>query len=111
MTNSRSKGKRGELEACGAVAQHWGVMLRRSAQHCGADAEGNPDLLGADTMWPEVKRYSRIAAMDFLRQAESDTDGRTPFVLMRENHDTDWTVMVRVSDAPEFSRWLVREMG
>lgn len=50
----------------------------------------------------------RIAALGFLRQAERDaTDGNIPTVLMRENGDTEFVVMVRLSDLPELARKVV----
>ena len=39
------------------------------------------------------------------------TAGDVPVVLMREDCATEWTVMVRVSQAPEFARRLVAMLG
>jgi len=79
-------------------------------QFCGR--AGDADLTGVDGLHCEVKRYARIAALDFLEQAQLDaTPGAVPVVLMREDCATEWTVMLRVSQAPEFARRLVAMLG
>ena len=109
--HSRQKGKRGEREAAAQIAHHWGAVgARRSVQFCGR--AGDADLTGVEGLHCEVKRYARIAALDFLEQAQLEAEpGNVPVVLMREDCETDWTVMLRVSDAPEFARRLVRMLG
>jgi hypothetical protein len=109
--HSRNKGKRGEREAAAVIAQHWNATAaRRSQQFCGRD--GDADLTGVPGMHLEVKRYARIAALDFLEQAEMDaTPGSVPVVLMREDTSTEWVAMVRVSDAPEFARRVMQLLG
>ena len=105
--HSRQKGKRGEREAAAQIAHHWGAVgARRSVQFCGR--AGDADLTGVDGIHCECKRYARIAALDFLEQAEMEAQpGSVPVVLMREDCNTEWTVMLRVSQAPEFARRLV----
>lgn len=105
--HSRQKGKRGEREAAAQVALHWGAVgARRSVQFCGR--AGDADLTGVTGLHCEVKRYARIAALDWLEQAEMDsTDGAVPVVLCREDCQTEWTLMLRVSQAPEFARRLL----
>jgi hypothetical protein len=109
--HSRQKGKRGEREAAAQISHYWGAVgARRSVQFCGR--AGDADLTGVDGLHCEVKRYARIAALDFLEQAEMDAaGGEVPIVLMREDCQTDWTVMLRVSQAPEFARRLVAMLG
>lgn len=95
--NSRAKGARGEREARDAVKLHWGASdCIRAAQ---ANGSFSGDLLGVPPgLHCEVKFYSSIAALKFLRQAERDAKpGEVPVVLMRENGDTEWVVMVRLS--------------
>ena len=109
--HSRQKGKRGEREAAAQIAHYWGAVgARRSVQFCGR--AGDADLTGVPGIHVECKRYARIAALDFLEQAEMDaTAGEVPVVLMREDCATEWTVMLRVSQAPEFARRLVAMLG
>jgi len=109
--HSRQKGKRGEREAAAQIAHHWGAVgARRTVQFCGR--AGDADLTGVPGIHVECKRYSRIAALDFLEQAELDaTPGAVPVVVMREDCATEWTVMLRVSQAPEFARRLLAMLG
>jgi len=102
--HSRQKGKAGEREAAAILQQHWNATeARRAQQFCGA--AGDADLLGLPGLHCEVKRYAAIGALKFLEQAERDaTPGTVPFVMMRQDGDTEWAVMLRPSDAPEFAR-------
>jgi hypothetical protein len=45
----------------------------------------------------ECKRYASIAALRFLEQAERDAaSGAVPVVLMRQDGDTEWVLMLRL---------------
>jgi hypothetical protein len=107
VVNSREKGKVAERQARDAVRTLWNSPdCYRSAQACGSFSA---DLLGGPPgLHLEVKHYAGIAALRFLRQAETDAaKGETPVVLMRENGETEWTVMVRMKDAEAFARKLL----
>jgi hypothetical protein len=107
--NSRTKGKVGERQAAKAIMQHLGLEVRRTAQ---VDGKLSADLIGWPGVHVEVKSRHRIAALGFLRQAERDaTDGNIPTVLMRENGDTEWAVMVRLSDLPELAQRVIEAKG
>ena len=109
--NSRQKGKVAERQARDAVRSLWNCPdCYRSAQACGSYSA---ELLGGpEGLHLEVKHYSGIAALKFLRQAETDAGPEeTPVVLMRENGETEWTVMVRMKDAERFARALLRSLG
>jgi len=108
---SRDKGKRGEREAASTLAQHWNATdARRSVQFCGRS--GDADLTGVPGFHCEVKRYARLASIDCLEQAEMDAaPGTIPIVLMRDDTNTEWVCMLRVSDAPEFARRLLQIVG
>lgn len=93
--SSRNKGKVGEREASKALAKHLGITTRRTAQ---VDGGLSADLIGWDGVHVEVKRRARIAPLKFLRQAERDTTGGVPLVVMREDGDTEWVCMLRLSD-------------
>lgn len=99
--NSRAKGKRVELAACRWIAATLGIAARRTAQVDGglsADVVTEPDI----GLHIEVKGRKRIAAFDFIRQAERDASpGRLPVVLMFENGDTHPVLMVRLEKLPE----------
>lgn len=107
MVNSREKGKVAERQARDAVRVYWNSPeCYRSAQACGSFSA---DLLGGPPgLHLEVKHYSGIAALRFLRQAEKDAQGgAVPVVLMRENGEVEWTVMVRMKDTEAFARKLI----
>ena len=82
MVNSRQKGKRGELEAARALRAMLGVPVTRAAQHSGKE---QADLRGTPGVHWEVKLYAKIGACRFMDQAEAESGGDVPVVLMREN--------------------------
>ena len=104
MPNSNRKGKAGELEAAEAIHRHWGADAYRSQQYAGTNHDA--DLAGVDGLHIEVKRYAKIAPIKWLRQAERDTGGATPVVIMREDGDTEPVVMMRVKDVMAFAESL-----
>ena len=97
VTNSRQKGKRGELEAAKAWEEATGLAVKRTAQ---VNGKLSADLTGVEGLHLEVKRRHRIAALDFLLQAETDcaeegqANGGVPLVIMRQDNDTRWAVML-----------------
>ena len=102
MVNSRSKGKRGELEARNAVREHWSAPgCIRSAQSAGAFCA---DLLHAGHLvHVEVKNVARLGTEKFLLQAERDSkDDELPVVVMRQVRG-EWCVMFRLSDSVKFA--------
>lgn len=102
MVNSRAKGVRGELEARDAARRWWFARnCIRAGQACG---KFSADLLAAlPGAHLEVKLYAKVAALDFLRQAERDMRaGEFPVVLMRDNGRTSWTVCIRIEDTERF---------
>ena len=103
---SRSKGKRGELEARDAVREHWGALeCVRSAQRAGYHSSDLADAL--PNAHVEVKRRKRISALRFFEQAESDKrEEEMPVILMREDGDPRWVVMFRIEDSERFVKAL-----
>ncbi len=104
---SKRKGSAGEREAASAVATHLRIHARRSRQYCGT--AGDSDLTLDAPIAVEVKRYAKIAAMRFLNQAERDSasSGDLPIVVMREDGDTRWSVLLRLEDCQRFAALLV----
>lgn len=106
--SQRDKGKRGEREALAHLRAVWGFDGgHRSAQ---VDGRLSSDLvLPASGLHPEVKFYKGIAALRFLEQAERDAqEGEVPFVVMRENGDKRWALMLRAADLPTLIERLMR---
>lgn len=105
--NSKVKGKRGELQAVKALNAILGCQSRRGQQRSGVDAADIID--GIPGTHPEVKLRKSIAALAFLRQSEADAPtGEIPYVLMRENEDTRWVVMLRLECLREFAECVLR---
>lgn len=97
--NSRQKGKRLEREAARCWADAVGSPARRSQQFSGdnGDADLRVDIEGLHV---EVKGRKSIGALRFYEQAEDDAGktGSIPVVLLREDGDTDWYCLVRLTD-------------
>lgn len=98
--NSRTKGKRGELEAAKAWSQLVGGSARRGQQfHGGADS---PDVVCDQQVHLEVKRTERGNPYDWIDQSVADAGGRVPVVLHRRN-GREWLLIVRLADAPRLA--------
>lgn len=97
MTNSRAKGKRGELELAEFFRLN-GVAARRGQQfHGGADS---PDLVTDldDEYHFECKRVEAGNPYDWLAQAIRDAGpGKIPVVCHRRN-GKDWIAILRLED-------------
>ena len=102
---SKQKGKRMEREAAKALNLVLGVEARRSVQYCGG--AGDADLTTTlDGVHFEVKSRAAHSCLRFYGQAAKDaTEASTiPVVLLRENGDTDFYVLVALSDLRALSR-------
>lgn len=102
--NSRSKGKRGELEARDALNAAFPELdCVRGQQRSGLE---QADVVG---VWPgthcEVKRVERLNIHDAVEQAERDAGECIPFVLHRRNRKP-WLVTVKLDDLGAFARKL-----
>lgn len=103
--NSRSKGKRGELEAV-QLLKRFGFHAKRGQQHKGGP--DSPDLICEDLpdYHIEVKRTERLDLYGALQQATQDSRiDQVPVVLHRKNQQ-GWVVVV---DA-EHWLWMVTEL-
>jgi len=100
MTNSKSKGKRGELQAAKALSNVLGCEARRSQQYCGES--GDADLITSiDGLHFEIKRVERGNPYSWLDQADSDARAtETPVVLHRRNH-RKWIAVIYLEDLPD----------
>ena len=92
--NSRSKGKRGELEWRDVIRSH-GYEARRGQQF-----SGNPDSPDVVTNLPyhfEVKRVERLNIDNAMKQAESECGDKPPVVAHRKNGG-QWMVTLLAPD-------------
>lgn len=100
MTNSRSKGARGERELSNKLKE-FGFNTRRGQQYCGAN--GDADVVGIDGIHIECKRVQSLNLSKAMKQAESDArDGEAPMVFHRKDREP-WYVTMRFED------WAIRE--
>jgi len=105
VVHSLNKGKRFERDVAKWLRSVGFEEARRTAQ---VDGGLSADVL-ADGLHVECKRYKRIVAADFMRQAiEDHVEGDIPIVVMRENGG-ETLVMLRADDLKDFSSlWLTR---
>lgn len=93
--NSKSKGKRGELELAELLRHAGHADARRSAQYCGNTGDA-PDITGVDGLHIECKRAEQVRDEVFLQQAERDArKGEIPVVMYRRNGEK-WKVNLRL---------------
>ena len=99
MTNSRRKGKAGELEFS-HLCRAEGYDVRRTAQYCGKTGEA-ADCIGLPGIHIEVKRVEHLNIDDALAQAKRDAAeaGRDemPIVAHRRNN-ARWKITMDAAD-------------
>ena len=95
--NSRSKGKRGELEIARILRDTYGWKnVRRGQQYAGAN--GDADVVGLPGVHIEVKRRESLNLYDAIAQAVRDAKkGLLPAVFHRKNN-AEWLVTMRLDD-------------
>lgn len=94
-TNSRRKGKDGELELSHKLQEH-GYNTRRGQQYCGSN--GDADIVGLDGIHIECKRVEKLHLYDAIKQAERDArEGEIPVVMHRKNREK-WVVIMGLDD-------------
>ena len=98
--NSRSKGKKGELELAKKL-RDYGYDCRRGQQYCGAN--GDADVVGLPGIHIECKRVERLDLYGAMAQAIADSKGKMPVVMHRKNH-CHWLVTMRLADWIEIYR-------
>ena len=95
MTNSRQKGKRGEL-ALSRRLREYGYDARRGQQYSGAN--GDADVVGLPLVHIECKWVEKLNIYDAVAQAERDKkDSEIPVVFHKKNNH-DWLATMRIDD-------------
>jgi Holliday junction resolvase len=104
--NSRTKGKRGELEWRDWLRANGCPDARRGQQFSGTNE--SPDVVGG---WPgthaEVKRVEALNLYAAMEQACGDCGGSVPYVAHRRN-GKPWLVTVKAEDLMTFARLVLR---
>jgi hypothetical protein len=106
VTDSRSKGARGELEACEALARI-GLECRRTVQYNGR--AGLADVVCDAALHIEVKRTEKLNPYRFIDQAIGDArrSGHPPLVIMRSSY-RPWLMLCRVDDVVRIAEEIIR---
>lgn len=94
MTNSNSKGKRGEREFANLLKDN-GYFARRSQQYQGT--ENSADITSELPFHFEVKRVEKLNLSKAMIQAISDSDDNLPVVAHRKNRE-DWLITMQFKD-------------
>lgn len=96
MTNSRQKGKAGELEAAHFLTSLFHQPVRRGQQFRGGS--DSPDVVGLDGLHIEVKRVQQLNLNAALEQsAREAATGEVPVVLHRANQQR-WKISIYAED-------------
>lgn len=105
MTNSRAKGKAGELEFA-RLCRSMGYEVRRTVQYCGKTGDA-ADCVGLPGIHIEVKRVEHLNIDDALDQSRRDADAagkhELPIVAHRRNN-TRWKITMDADDWFEIYR-------
>lgn len=97
MTNSKQKGKRGELELSHKLKEY-GFDTRRTVQYCGKAEEGQADVVGLPGIHIEAKRVEKLNIYDAISQAKADAKNNDlPTVFHRKNR-CEWLVTMTLED-------------
>jgi len=95
--NSRSKGKRGELELAEFLREH-GHTARRGQQYSGTETSADIVCETLEGVHIECKRTESGNPYNWLAQAIRDSAGnKTPVVFHRRSRQ-DWIVVMRAED-------------
>lgn len=98
--NSKSKGKRGELDLVRSLRDAGFPDVKRSVQYCGK-ATGTADLVGLPGIHVEVKNVERLNIWEALLQSKRDSEaagnGNLAAVFFKRNR-SGWYVAVPLSD-------------
>ena len=98
--NSKSKGKRGELEICNELKKY-GYDCRRTVQYNGKATEGGADVVGLTGIHAEIKRVEKLNIYDAIDQAKRDAkNGDKPTVFHRKNR-CNWLVTMELDEFME----------
>jgi Holliday junction resolvase len=112
--NSRTKGKRAELEIAN-ILRGYGYEARRTAQYCGNTGEAS-DVVGVDGLHIEVKRREQFSDEPSLQQAERDArKGEIPIVFYRRSREK-WKATMRMdmfmliwNELTDLQKYQIRE--
>ena len=91
MTNSRQKGKRGELQLAKKFKEY-GIEAYRSQQYSGHHQKGDPDLKGTPGLHVEVKWQQKQELEKWLAQAKNDCSSDKLPILSHKRNNEGWKI-------------------
>ncbi len=97
--NSRSKGKRGELEFSEFCREKLGIGARRGQQYNGID--GEDVVVSVPNLHFEVKRVQALNVPQAVKQAERDAGVKVPILAHRRDREP-WLLTIRAEDLRRF---------
>ena len=103
MTNSKQKGKRGELQFANLLKDH-GLMARRGQQFKGGP--DSPDVIceSLPDVHFEVKNCERLNLWDAMTQSATEmAKGQVPVVAWKRNNK-NWLMVMRFNDWIEWAK-------
>lgn len=101
MTNSRSKGVRGELEFSKVCREQGYKSARRGHQFSGLEGQ---DVVGLPGIHIEVKRREKLNLYDAIGQAVRDAKGEALPIVAHRKNNCDWLITMRAEDWFEIYR-------
>lgn len=106
--NSRSKGKRGELEIAHLFQNH-GFGARRGQQFSGL--QGDADVVGVPYLHLEVKRTEKLNLDKAMEQSQRDArEGEIPTVVHRKDRQ-EWRITLTLEDFMPIFMAYVEQKG
>ena len=107
MTNSISKGKRGEREWAKFLRDNCNCKDARRGQQYQGGADSPDVVCGIPNTHCEVKRVEKLNLGNAMAQAVADSGGDSiPYVAHRKNMG-EWMVTVRADDLVAFAELIV----
>ena len=103
MTNSKAKGKRGEIEAANLLRDLGFKDVRRTAQYNGKETGSLADLIGIDGVHIEVKRNEHLNIYEAVEQMQRDAKEGESLLLMMRKNNKPW-LFIQLAEA-----WAFRE--
>lgn len=99
MTDSRQKGKRGELECSKELMRVFDCTARRSQQYCGNNADA--DLVTSISgLHCEVKRVEKMRLYPWLEQATQGASATDCPVVFHRQNNKQWVASLYLDDLP-----------
>lgn len=95
MTNSRRKGKDGELEWANVLKDH-GYDAHRGQQYKGGG--DSPDVTGLPGIHQEVKRTNSFSLYKAMEQSRNDADDSEMPIVVHRSDRKPWVVIMDAED-------------